>query len=108
MTKAKLIIYLSKGVHVMPLNYHDQIHLLKDILADHQIDCCGSVAEYEQLERVIKSLMVNSEIDQNVKSVLQDIYTYSQAGINSSNVNEHVQSHQGQFTNWIDSIDQYS
>ncbi|WP_226680556.1 YtzH-like family protein [Sutcliffiella horikoshii] len=92
----------------MPLNYHDQIHLLKDILADHQIDCCGSVAEYEQLERVIKSLMVNNEIDQNVKNILQDIYSYSQGGINSSNDHDHNQLHQSKFTNWIDSIDQYS
>ncbi|QFT90246.1 hypothetical protein FIU87_16400 [Bacillus sp. THAF10] len=92
----------------MPLNYHDQIHLLKDILADHQIDCCGSVAEYEQLERVVKSLMVNNHIDQNVKNILQDIYTYSQAGINSANDHEVNQQHQAQFSNWIESMDQYS
>ncbi|AST92901.1 YtzH-like family protein [Sutcliffiella cohnii] len=92
----------------MSLNYQDQLHVLKDILADHQFDCCGSVAEYEQLERLIKSLMVNADIDQNVKNILSDIYSYSQTGRNIKNVNDHVLAHQDQLTNWIDSIDQYS
>ncbi|WP_096152905.1 MULTISPECIES: YtzH-like family protein [Bacillus] len=92
----------------MPLNHQDQMHLLKDILADHQIDCCASVAEYEQLERVIKSLMVNTEVDQNVKHVLMDIYSYSQTGRGIKDVTNHVTSHQGDLTNWINSIDQFS
>ena len=46
----------------MPLQYQDQVSLLKDILTNHQTDCCGSVSEYEQLERLIKSLLVNSNI----------------------------------------------
>ncbi|MDX5474206.1 MAG: YtzH-like family protein [Bacillaceae bacterium] len=92
----------------MPLTYQDQMHLLKDILADHQIDCCASVAEYEQLERVIKSLIANTEVDQNVKQVLMDIYSYSQTGRGSDDVTNHVTSHQDNLTSWIDSIDQYS
>ena len=92
----------------MPLTYQDQMHLLKDILADHQIDCCASVAEYEQLERVIKSLIANTEVDQNVKQVLMDIYSYSQTGRGSDDVTNYVTSHQNNLTHWIDSIDQYS
>ena len=76
----------------MPLQYQDQVSLLKDILTNHQTDCCGSVSEYEQLERLIKSLMVNSNISQEVKPVLEQIYSYSQGGINSSSVDHHIES----------------
>lgn len=92
----------------MPLTEHDQVNLLKDILNNHQTDCCGSVSECEQLERLIKSLMVNTNIDQNVKAVLQEIYEYSQNGINSTNLDTHIESNQQQLSNWVDHIDQFS
>lgn len=63
----------------MGLNHEHQVHLLKDILTDHQLDCCGTVAEYEQLERVIKSLMANTDLNSNIKHVLEDVYQYSQS-----------------------------
>ena len=88
----------------MPLQYQDQVSLLKDILTNHQTDCCGSVSEYEQLERLIKSLMVNSNISQDVKPVLEQIYSYSQGGINSSSLDHHIESHQTQLSQWVRSI----
>jgi hypothetical protein len=92
----------------MPLNYQDQVNLLKDILNNHQTDCCGSVAECEQLERLIKSLMVNGDIDHNVKNVLQEIYTYSQAGVNAGNLDDHITTSKNQLTQWVNDIDQFS
>ncbi len=92
----------------MPLQYHDQVGLLKDILTNHQTDCCGSVSECEQLERLIKSLMVNSNIDQEVKPILEQIYSYSQGGINSSSLDQHIESHQQQLGQWVDHMDLFS
>jgi hypothetical protein len=92
----------------MPLSHENQVSLLKDILNDHQTDCCGSVAECEQVERLVKSLMVNNNINQNVKAVLEEIYRYSQSGINSSNLDEYITSQQGQLSDWVSEIDQFS
>jgi YtzH-like protein len=92
----------------MPIQYRDQVSLLKDILSEHQSECCGTVAECEQLERVIKSLIVNSNTDQQVKGILEDIFTYSQAGKNSTSLNQHIESHQEQLSKWIQDIDSYS
>ncbi|KKI91636.1 YtzH-like family protein [Bacillus sp. SA1-12] len=92
----------------MPIQYHDQVNLLKDILSEHQSECCGTVAECEQLERLIKSLMVNTNIDQNVKGILENIYSYSQAGINSASLDQHIESHQNQLSQWIQDIDSFS
>jgi hypothetical protein len=92
----------------LPIQYHDQVSLLKDILSEHQSECCGTVAECEQLERVIKSLMANSSTGQNVKGVLEDIYFYSQSGKNSASLDQHIESHQDQLSQWIQDIDTFS
>ncbi|MCA1032396.1 YtzH-like family protein [Bacillus timonensis] len=89
----------------MPLDHHYQMDILKDILSNHQTDCCGTVAECEQLERLIKSLMVNTQIDQNVKQVLTDIYSYSQSGRYTQHLDDHITSHQDQLSQWINDID---
>lgn len=98
----------QKGEIIMPLNSQDQVNLLKDILNNHQTDCCGSVAECEQLERLVKSLMVNNDIQDNVKSILQEIYTYSQTGVYSSDLDNHITNNQTQLAQWVNEIDQFS
>jgi predicted Zn-dependent peptidase len=90
----------------MPLNYQHQIDLIKDILSDHQTEACGTVAECEQLERLAKSLIANTNIQQNVKQILADIYNYSQTGKNTQYLTDHIHAHQEQLTNWINTIDQ--
>jgi len=92
----------------MSLTYNHQIGILKDILTNHQTDCCGTVSECEQLERLIKSLMVNSNIDDNVKNVLEEVYSYSQQGKYTQHLDSHINEHQQQLTQWIDGIDHYS
>ncbi|WP_042354746.1 YtzH-like family protein [Bacillus rubiinfantis] len=90
----------------MPLSHHDQVSLLKDILNDHQTDCCGSTAECEQLERITKSLMVNTNIDKNVKGILQDVYYYSQEGAQTADLDEHITANQENLSQWVNDIDQ--
>jgi hypothetical protein len=92
----------------MPLNHQDQVMLLKDILSNHQTDCCGSVSECEQLERLVKSLMVNTEIDQNVKSILEEVYSYSQRGAQTADLDQHILSNQDNLSQWVSNIDQFS
>lgn len=97
-----------KGVKVMPLEQKDQMNLLKDILTNHSTDCCGSVSECEQLERLVKSLMVNTNIDHSVKNVLEQVYSYSQSGVNTNELDQHITSHQEQLGQWVSEIDQFS
>jgi len=92
----------------MPLNHQDQVILLKDILSDHQTDASGSVAECEQLERLAKSLMVNASVDQNVKNVLEDVYNYSQRGMQTADLARHISANQENLSQWVSHIDQFS
>lgn len=89
----------------MPLNQQYQVELLKDILSNHQLDCCGSVSELEQLERLVKSLMADANLNNDV---LEQIYHYSQNGINSNNLDNHIESHQQQLSEWVSDMNQFS
>jgi hypothetical protein len=92
----------------MPLNHEHQMTILKDILTNHQSDCCGTVSECEQLERIIQSLMVNDQLDASVKSMLNDVYYYSQSGKYSADLDQHISNHQQQLSQWVSDFDQYS
>ncbi len=92
----------------MPLSHHDQLILLKDILTNHQTDCCGSIAEYEQVERLVKSLLVNPSINDQIKPTLEQVYFYSQNGINTPNLDEHILSNQTNLSQWVEDMESYS
>ena len=92
----------------MPLSQQHQVTILKDILTNHQSDCCGSVSECEQVERLVKSLLANGQVSEQIIPILNEIYTYSQNGINTDNLDNHINTHQNQLTSWVDSIDQYT
>ncbi|RLQ98305.1 YtzH-like family protein [Falsibacillus albus] len=92
----------------MPLTYEHQMQILKDILSNHQTDCCGSVAECEQLERLVKSLMVNTHITDNIRPILQEVYEYSQSGVNASNLDDHINGNQQKLSQWVDGMNSYS
>ncbi|MBO9130877.1 YtzH-like family protein [Bacillus sp. 165] len=92
----------------MPLNHEHQMEILKDILTNHQTDCCGTVSEYEQLERLIKSLMTNDNVNNEMKNMLPDMYSYSQSGKNASDLDQHITSHQDELSNWLGGMDSFS
>ena len=92
----------------MPISQQDKYNLLKDILNNHQVDCCGSVSECEQIERTVKSLLLSGELTPDVKDVLTEIYSYGQQGKYTQHLDNHIQNHQEQLSNWVDHIDQYS
>mgnify|MGYP002422928517 FL=1 len=94
--------------NIMGLNQENQIRLLQDILSDHQADCTGTVAECEQMERIIKSLMANTHVDANLKGILEDIYLYSQRGKSTSSINDHISDHQDRLTQWVREIGSFS
>ena len=98
-----------KGMYInMPLSHHDQMTLLKDILSNHQTDCCGSVAECEQIERLVKSLLVNPSINDNIRPILEQVYFYSQDGMNTQYLENHILSHQNNLSQWVQDMNSYS
>lgn len=92
----------------MPINEQHQLTILQDILKNHQLDCCGTVSECQQLERLIQSLLGKDNIDQQIKNTLLDVYTYSQNGQYTKNMDQHINQHKEELSMWIDSINHYN
>ena len=92
----------------MPINQQHQLEILKDILVNHQSDCCGTVSECEQLERLIQSLLTNDSVNSDVKAMLNDVYYYSQSGKYSPDLDNHISNNQEQLTEWIAGMDNFS
>lgn len=97
-----------KDVSYMPLNQQHQLEILKDILVNHQSDCCGTVSECEQLERIVQSLLANDAIASDVKTMLNDVHYYSQTGKMSPDLDNHISGHQEQLSQWISGMDSFS
>jgi hypothetical protein len=98
----------TKGCVDMPLNHEHQMTVLKDILTNHQCDCCGTIAECEQMERIIKSLMTNDNVADDTRTMLNDVYYYSQSGKYSPDLDQHISNHQNELSQWISGIDSLS
>ena len=92
----------------MPLSHQDQLMLLKDILSEHESECCGTVAEYEQLERLIQSLIANDAVNEQLKQSLESIYSYSQQGKYSRDSTKHINAYQQQLSQWILDLNTFS
>ncbi len=90
----------------MSLEQHHLIMVLKDILENQQLDCCGSVSECEQIGRLVKSLLMDETFDQNTKEMLTEIYYYCQKGANSANLEQHIEAHQNQLSQWVSEMNQ--
>ncbi|MCJ7842771.1 YtzH-like family protein [Lederbergia sp. NSJ-179] len=92
----------------MSLNHQHQVQLLQDILNNHLEDRSGSVAEYEQVERLIKSLLAQNAVPQEIEPLLHDIYSYSQSGKNQNDLDQHINAHQDQLSQWVQVINTLS
>lgn len=97
----------KRGI-LMPLNEQHQLTILQDILKNHQVDCCGTVSECQQLERLIQSLIGNQQVDEQMKNTLMDVYNYSLHAQNSKNMDDHINQHQDELSMWIDDLGSYN
>ncbi|MBU9721072.1 MULTISPECIES: YtzH-like family protein [Bacillaceae] len=55
------------------MNYHHQLELLVDILENQTDENYGTHDEYEQVERLVNSLLQNNAVPQDIKSALMDV-----------------------------------
>lgn len=92
----------------MSLTHNNQMQLLEDILHNHLEDCCGTVSEYQQLDRLVQALMQNQEIPEQMRPLLENIHAYCQSGYQAANIDNHIHSHQAQLSQWVGEIDTFS
>lgn len=91
----------------MTLNVNHQLALLHDLLDEQHTECCGQVSEYQQIKRLVKSIMANNLItDAQLVQLLPEIYNYSLQGESIHNSTEHITMNQENIQSWINAIQQ--
>ncbi|WP_026907524.1 YtzH-like family protein [Paucisalibacillus globulus] len=91
----------------MSLTVNHQLELLMDLLDEQQSECCAQVSEYQQIKRLVKSMMANNTItDEQLLQLLPEIYNYGRQGESVQNQEEHITTNIDNITNWISAIEQ--
>lgn len=91
----------------MSLTVNHQLELLLDILDEQQTECCAQVSEYQQIKRLVKSMIANNSIsNEQLLQLLPEIYNYGRQGESVQNQEEHILTNKDNITNWISAIEQ--
>ncbi|MFB1051847.1 YtzH-like family protein [Paraliobacillus sp. JSM ZJ581] len=89
----------------MTLNAYNQLNLLSDLLSEQAEDCCGSISEYQQIKRLVQSLMANEAVDDEyLMQVLPEIYNYGRQGEIAQNLEQHISTNQENINTWLQHI----
>jgi len=91
----------------MTLSVNDQLRLLHDLLDEQMVDNTGSVAEYQQIKRLIQKIIANNKIsDEQLLQLLPEIYNYGRLGEIAQSSPEHITSNIDNIENWKNAIQQ--
>lgn len=89
------------------LTVNDQLMVLHDILTEQSEEGSGDIAEYEQIKRIIQSLMAKDSItNAQLLALLPEIYNYGLQGEQAQNVEEHITTNKSNIENWASSLNQ--
>lgn len=89
----------------MTITVRDQLMVLHDILGEHAAECSGEVAEYQQIKRLVKSMMANNSItDKQLLNLLPEIYNYGHDGETVQNPPDHITTNKHKIENWMNAI----
>ncbi|WP_077327604.1 YtzH-like family protein [Virgibacillus siamensis] len=93
----------------MTLTVNNQLKLLQDILTEQNEDCCGEISEYQQIKRLVQTMMANNTItDEQLLQLLPEIYNYGRQGEIAHNDAEHITANKEKIETWVDAIQQTS
>ncbi|WP_390305954.1 YtzH-like family protein [Virgibacillus sediminis] len=91
----------------MPLTVKNQLTLLYDLLDEQQADNIGQTTEYQQIVRLVQSMMENSQLtDEQLIQLLPEIYQYGKQGENAQDTTAHISNNKQNIGNWISAIQQ--
>lgn len=91
----------------MTLTVADQLKLLHDLLDEHISHQSGSVSEYQQIKRIVKSLTAKEKItDNQLLQILPEIYNYGLKGENVQNLQEHITMNVTNIEQWKSTIEE--
>ncbi|MFC3040161.1 YtzH-like family protein [Virgibacillus xinjiangensis] len=91
----------------MALTVNNQLSLLYDLLDEQQVDGYGQASEYQQIVRLVQSMMENDQLtDEQLTQLLPEIYNYGKQGESTKDTTAHITSNRQNIGNWTNIIQQ--
>lgn len=92
----------------MPLDVHQRLRILSDILRSHQLDCCGTVSEYEQAGRIAQTLLNEDNFQEDIRNTFSSIQAYTEKGARHNSSEQHILENQTYLGEWVQALDHLS
>lgn len=91
----------------MTLSVNNQLTLLYDLLDEQMIEHAGSIAEYQQIKRLIQAMIAENKVqDEQLLQLLPEIYNYGRQGEIAQSLPEHILTNQENLQHWKSAIEQ--
>ena len=91
----------------MTLTITDQLNLLHDLLDEQTINSTGSIAEYQQIKRLVQTMIAKNKVtNEELLQLLPEIYNYGRIGEIAQNLPEHITTNKDNIQNWTNAIQQ--
>ena len=85
----------------MTLTVQNQLTLLHDLLDEQMSHKNGSVAEYQQIKRLVQSLTANKQVSNGqLLQLLPEIYNYGLQGEIAQSLPEHITTNKANIETW--------
>lgn len=85
----------------MTLTIQNQLKFLHDILEEQIIDKTASVNDYQQIKKLVQSIMCSNSINnEQLFQILPEIYYYGIQGENVQCLQEHIKSNEENIKQW--------
>lgn len=91
----------------MTLTTNHLLTLLQDILHEQSSELQADVSEYQQIKRLVKTMMANNSIsNETLLQLLPEIYNYGRLGENAQNMEELIHLNKDNIEQWLHAIDE--
>ena len=91
-------------IFIIYLNVHNQLTLLHDLLDEQITFKTVSMHEYKQIKRLVQTIISNKEMDQELLTVLPQIYYYGIKGEVAHSYSDHIEENKNNIQKWLETI----
>jgi len=88
----------------MYLTVHNQLTLLHDLLDEQATYQSVTFNEYRQIKRLVQAMIANKTMDQDLLTVLPEIYYYGIKGERSYSPIDHIIENEANIRKWVKTI----
>lgn len=95
-----------REVILMYLTVHNQLTLLHDLLDEQVTYKTVSTNEYRQIKKLVQAMIANKEIDNELQTILPEIYYFGIKGEDAYSLQEHITENENNIQKWLHTIKQ--